>query len=264
MAKKAYEENNIRAIAEKIREKTGGETTYKTSEMPTGVDEVYTKGYGEGVASVPTPTGTKDITENGEHDVAEFEKVNVNVESGGATGDNQLTQLLEGTLVNLVDNNATSIYVNEDSCMSSFAYNSTIETVYCENVKSIGIYAFYGCPMLREVYFPSVEYIGTEAFSTCKALVFADISNAKTIASGVFYDCTALTTVIIRSSAVCTLEDTLVFQLFTGLGGASYLKGITIYVPQALIESYQTATNWSTLYTAGAVTFVAIEGSEYE
>lgn len=44
MAKKVYEEANIAAIASKIREKTGGDTTYKTSEMPSGVDEVYEKG----------------------------------------------------------------------------------------------------------------------------------------------------------------------------------------------------------------------------
>ena len=31
------------------------------------------------------PSGTKEITENGEHDVKEFEKVNVNVQSGGGS-----------------------------------------------------------------------------------------------------------------------------------------------------------------------------------
>ena len=38
----------------------------------------------------------------------------------------------------------------------------------------------------------------------------------------------------------------------------------TVYVPQALIPTYQAATNWKTLYDAGTVTFAAIEGSEYE
>lgn len=37
----------------------------------------------------------------------------------------------------------------------------------------------------------------------------------------------------------------------------------TIYVPNALISSYQTATNWVTLYNRG-VTFAKIEGSIYE
>lgn len=44
MARKVYEEENIRAIADKIREKTGGDSTYKTSEMAEGVSEVYEAG----------------------------------------------------------------------------------------------------------------------------------------------------------------------------------------------------------------------------
>lgn len=44
MSKKVYTEFNIQAIAETIREKTGGETTYNTSEMASGVNEVYEAG----------------------------------------------------------------------------------------------------------------------------------------------------------------------------------------------------------------------------
>lgn len=44
MAKKRYEEAKIAAIAEKIREKTGGTETYTTAQMPSGVDEVYDAG----------------------------------------------------------------------------------------------------------------------------------------------------------------------------------------------------------------------------
>lgn len=48
MAKKLYEEENIRAIATKVRELTGSENTYTTAEMPGGVDEVYGAGVAEG------------------------------------------------------------------------------------------------------------------------------------------------------------------------------------------------------------------------
>lgn len=50
MARKAYEESNIAAIAAKIREKTGGSEGYKTSEMPAGIDKVYDKGVQDGKA----------------------------------------------------------------------------------------------------------------------------------------------------------------------------------------------------------------------
>jgi hypothetical protein len=46
-----YEEENIRAIAEKIRDKANVDTTYTTAEMPSGVDEVYNKGYADGEAN---------------------------------------------------------------------------------------------------------------------------------------------------------------------------------------------------------------------
>lgn len=42
--KKKYEESNIQAIAEAIREKTGTENTYKVSEMASGVGEVFEAG----------------------------------------------------------------------------------------------------------------------------------------------------------------------------------------------------------------------------
>lgn len=44
MAIKLYDENSIKSIANAIREKAGTETTYKTSEMPGGIDEVYEAG----------------------------------------------------------------------------------------------------------------------------------------------------------------------------------------------------------------------------
>lgn len=44
MALKVYEESNIFAIADKIREKTSGTSKYTTEEMPDGVAEVYEAG----------------------------------------------------------------------------------------------------------------------------------------------------------------------------------------------------------------------------
>jgi hypothetical protein len=44
MAKKVYEEEKISAIAQAIRQNTGTDNTYTTSEMPNGINEVYQKG----------------------------------------------------------------------------------------------------------------------------------------------------------------------------------------------------------------------------
>lgn len=51
MAKKIYEESNIAAIAEAIREKTGTEATYTTAEMRGGIGKVYDAGFAAGQAT---------------------------------------------------------------------------------------------------------------------------------------------------------------------------------------------------------------------
>ena len=65
-----------------------------------------------------------------------------------------------------------------------------------------------------------------------------------------------------RTSAICALGNTNSFTN-TPMAGYNSLTG-TVYVPEDLISSYQTATNWSTLYNNGTVTFTKIEGSIYE
>ena len=98
-------------------------------------------------------------------------------------------------------------------------------------------------------------------FRGCTSLKLVDYGHAKGQFANCFINCTALRTLILRRvDSVCEINA----------WSANAMGGIynnptesTIYVPQALISSYQTATNWSTGYAAG-LTFLPIEGSEYE
>lgn len=97
----------------------------------------------------------------------------------------------------------------------------------------------------------------------CQNLQFADIGSTQALGGSAFGNCYALETLILRrSDDICALNYTSAFTN-TPMSGYNSKTG-TVYVPSALISTYQTATNWSTLYNAGTVTFVAIEGSEYE
>ena len=49
-----------------------------------------------------------------------------------------------------------------------------------------------------------------------------------------------------------------------GMNGGTPQNPMRVYVPQSLISSYETATNWSIQLTAGMIEFHAIEGSKYE
>ena len=99
--------------------------------------------------------------------------------------------------------------------------------------------------------------------NACQLLEDADIGNTSGIAANAFANCNKLQTLILRKTgSICTLANVNAF-LNTPMRGYNSLSG-TIYVPSALISTYQTATNWSTIYGEGHVTFAAIEGSEYE
>lgn len=101
------------------------------------------------------------------------------------------------------------------------------------------------------------------AASACQQLAIADIGKAKDISSYSFANCYKLQTLVLRrTDAVCTLANVSAFTN-TPMRGYNSLTG-TVYVPFALISTYQTATNWKTLYNGGTLTFAAIEGSQYE
>lgn len=56
MANKLYEENSVKAIADAIREKTGGTATYKVGDMATAVAGLPTK---EAIAHADIPDYVK-------------------------------------------------------------------------------------------------------------------------------------------------------------------------------------------------------------
>ena len=66
--------------------------------------------------------------------------------------------------------------------------------------------------------------------------------SATSIGSSAFYNCSALTEVIIRTtSKVCTLSNKNAFTSTPIASGTGY-----IYVPDDLVSSYKSATNWRT------------------
>lgn len=109
----------------------------------------------------------------------------------------------------------------------------------------------------------SYAFGSTTATTACTVLELVDIGNTSSITANAFANCNKLQTLILRKTgSICTLSNVSAF-LDTPMRGYNSLTG-TVYVPSALISNYQSATNWSTLYNAGTITFAAIEGSQYE
>lgn len=143
----------------------------------------------------------------------------------------------------------------------------------CSNLEAVDMpyawprdYAFDGCTKLKKyvnkISSGSNINIGAGAFRGCRALEVLDFTHVNQIAATWAYDnSNNLTTLILRrTDAVvpCNNANNLppVFRN-NGAGG-------TVYVPNDLINSYKTASGWSTAYGYGTTTFTAIEGSAYE
>lgn len=118
---------------------------------------------------------------------------------------------------------------------------------------SLGESAFSLCGQLKEVTFPLLKMATSSAFSTCKSLTKVDFSSLVRIDTLAFESCYILTAVILRSEIVCNLVNTAAFldcYHLLGTVNKTYnpdgLKDGYIYVPASLVDSYKTATNWTT------------------
>lgn len=181
-----------------------------------------------------TPTGTLNITSNGTYDVTEYASANVNVPSVQDTTieDAMVTRTLSGDYIN---NRITSI--------GSEGLRATqITSLHCENVTSVGGEAVRQCNYLTNVYLPKCTNLSGYSFGICPLLERVELGAMTNIRAYDFYNCSSLTTLIIRTTTkVCSLANV---SAFTGSGianGTGY-----IYVPDDFVDSYKTATNWST------------------
>ena len=176
--------------------------------------------------------------------------------------DNQIDKSIKNKLIERTIKNYKNDYVTS---IGSFAfYNCTsLTSIDLPNVTSIGEYAFYNCKSLTSIDLPNVTSIGNSAFRDCNSLTSIDLPNVTSIQYGtfrsctsltsidcpnvtsigteVFYSCNKLTSIIIRTNTICTLNSTNVFYNTPISSGTGY-----IYVPKSLVDSYKTASNWST------------------
>lgn len=216
--------------------------------------------------------------------------------SGSITLGNEVTQLGDYALAGKP---ITSIYAPSVTSVASTALQSTqITTITDANFPSLGVNSQYiillrmssltsikltgeklalssGSGAIRDnanlvtIEFPncaknvgaSYRGMGSMCFYGDTKLEMVDIGFCQSIGGNAFYNATKIRTIIMRrTDAIVTLPN---WNTNTMNGIYNNPTESTIYVPNDLISTYQTATNWSSAYTAG-VTFTAIEGSIYE
>ena len=136
---------------------------------------------------------------------------------------------------------------------NSFRSCNSATYVNLPKVTTIPAYAFNTCQYLAEVRFDKATATGNRSFVANYRLKKAILPAMQSIEGLTFYQCYSLTALILASEKLCALKNTNAFQdayHFVGKANATYNPdGATdgyIYVPDELVDSYKTATNWST------------------
>lgn len=210
---------------------------------------------------------------------------------------NMVKQLLEGTLTEYVDDEVetvsvyafygitslTNISVPNAVTINDSAFNgctnitnanltsaitikhsgfygcTKLENINAPEVTTLGYAAFYNCKKLKHISFPKLTSAPTtEMFRYANELEWADLGSVGAIGNQWFENCYNLAKLFLRKTGSVTTLSSASPLTKTPFSGYNGLVG-TAYVPSALISTYQSATNWVTLYTNGTCVFKALE-----
>lgn len=218
-------------------------------------DNIVLKNYVEG--GTPAVLGPLTVTENGTYAASSdnldgYSSVTVNVEAGV-----DLNGIADGTLP------SGNVTLDTATRVKEYAFKDCVALtgMHLSNCTYIGNHPFEGSGITYMVSEKTVTGSNFEAFQNAAQLAIVDIDMSGQFSTGYFKNDVLLATIILRHSTVTGLASAAAFDstpfAANGTGG-------TAYVPSALISAYQSATNWSTLYAAETIDFVAIEGSQYE
>lgn len=203
------------------------------------------------------------------------------IETGGGGGEEIDAFIMRTTSGDYINNTITSIgagafYACPITSFSSDSATSLAGEAFhgCNQLISVSLpnvtsgmwtNAFYGCSRLVGIVLPKFTgQFQNSTFYNCSSLQYVDFlgaPNLQVLNDQTFRSAVSFETLIIRSSNLITLRNISVFQNTPFASGGT---GGTLYVPSALISSYQSATNWSTILGYANNSIQAIEGSQYE
>lgn len=202
----------------------------------------------------------------------------------GGGGSSDLIDFVEGNLTTFEDSEITKVRAN------GFMGYSRLTEISLPNCTKVGNSAFQACTGLTKLYLPKVEDVEpTNAFYaiTCPLVLpsfkgttynrfpqfkgtVVDLGKGDYYIGGYTWNqCTKLTKIILRKETIPRLDNANAVVNTPFKSGGT---GGEIYIPKVLYDhlgdgsalDYKSATNWSTVDGYGTITWMQIEGSQYE
>lgn len=190
-----------------------------------------------------------------------------------------------------------SVYLPACISINNYCFTNMVNTILAlPECTSVGTYSFTECKQIVQLDLPQCKTIGNGSFKACTKIAKLNLPKCQTIGNSclaqilitelILPECTSignsslsglskctyvdlpkctsivnyalrnspnLATLILRSEKICTLSN-------YALNGTKIWNGTGhIYVPSALIASYQAAANWKTIHAKNPDTFRALE-----
>lgn len=190
--------------------------------------------------------------------------------TGGNTGGGDTGGGDTGVIIGaeaFIDGSVTEITSNAKQIgFYALTWREKLVSINFPECESIGQNGVTYCPALKTANFPKLTYLNISGLRQCHSLVSVNMPLLAQMESHAFYDCyelpkldfpkityisyqtfqncRKLTALILRAESVVTLVSANSFTSTPIASGTGY-----IYVPSALVDSYKTATNWSSLAT---------------
>jgi hypothetical protein len=128
------------------------------------------------------------------------------------------------------------------SCgLSSFNGCTALIDIDMPMLESLSTQTFYGCSALVRLSLPKLKTAAVQSIRNCKKLAIVDLASCTSVSALSFDSDESLKCLIIRTSTRCNLAATSAFGGTPIANGTGY-----IYVPRALVETYKSASYWST------------------
>ena len=130
-------------------------------------------------------------------------------------------------------------YEVESQKLLDIIYGKDMKILDNKYISNIPHYRFYYNSKITTVNLPKCTSIENYAFNNCTSLTTVNLPECTSIGNYAFDSCTSLTTIILSNNQVVTSEFRTFYHssIFNGTG--------YIYVPDNLVDSYKTDTNWS-------------------